>query len=225
MAFADTSDPHAGAPLFQAGEPLASARVVVLLLHGRGGDAARTLDMARMLPRESVCFLAPGATDNSWYPQRFLAPVAANEPWLSSALDLITREVARVVTAGIPHERIILGGFSQGACLSLEWALRTGGRLGGVFALSGAVIGEPGAPRPRDRDLAGTPVFLACGDADNHIPVASVKESATILRARGAALEERIYPGLGHIVVSDEFAAVGRMIQAVAASKRVTGKG
>ena len=225
MALADTSDPHAGAPLFQAGEPLASARVAVLLLHGRGGDAERTLEMARMLPREKVCFLAPAARGNSWYPQRFLAPTAANEPWLSSALELITRVVARAVSAGLPRERIVLGGFSQGACLSLEWALRAGGRLGGVFALSGALIGEPGAPRPQDRDLVGTPVFLGCGDADSHIPLASVQESAAILRAHGASLTERIYPGLGHIIVSDEFNAASRMIQAVAASKRVTDKG
>lgn len=225
MAFADTTDPHAGAAVFHAGEPLAAARVAVILLHGRGGDAQRTLDMARMLPRDGVCFLAPAATDNSWYPQRFLAPVEQNEPWLSSAFALISREIGRIGAAGIPRERVVLGGFSQGACLSLEWALRSGVRLGGVFALSGGVIGEPGAPRPSDRDLSGTPVFLACGDADGHIPIASVKESAAILRARGAALTERIYPGLGHIIVSDEFQNVSRMIQAVAASKRVTANG
>lgn len=215
------SDPHAGATLFHAGAPLATARVAVILLHGRGGDASRALEMARLLPRENVSFLAPAASGSSWYPQRFLAPVGQNEPWLSSALALIARQVARVTAAGVPEERILVGGFSQGACLSLEWALRTGVRLGGVFALSGGVIGEPGAPRPHDRDLQGTPVLLACGDADSHIPLASVKESAAILRARGATLTERIYPGVGHILVSDEFALVGRMISDAAARRRL----
>ena len=219
MSAADSPDPHAGNPVFHTGEPLASARVVVLLLHGRGGEAERTLDMARMLPREGVCFLAPAATDNSWYPQRFIAPVAQNEPWLSSALAVISREVDRAQAAGVARDRVLLGGFSQGACLALEWALRTGGRLGGVFALSGGVIGPPGLPRHQDRDLAGTPVLLACGDADGHIPLASVQESAVVLRARGAALTEKVYPGLGHVIVSDEFTRVGRMIEAAGASR------
>lgn len=187
----------------------------MILLHGRGGEAERTLDMARMLPSEGVCFLSPAALGNSWYPERFLAPVAANEPWLASALGVVTGLVERAASGGVARERVLLGGFSQGACLSLEWALRTGGGIGGIFALSGGVIGVPGGQRPHDRDLAGTPVLLACGDADAHIPLASVKESATILRARGAALTEKIYPGLGHVIVSDEFTRVGRMIQAV----------
>jgi len=214
-----THDPHAGQPVFHTGAPLASARVVVILLHGRGGDAERALDMARMLPDAGVCFLAPAAADHSWYPQRFIAPLETNQPWLASALGVVTRVIDGVVAAGVSRERVLLGGFSQGACLSLEWALRTGGRLGGVFALSGGVIGPPGGARPHDRDLAGTPVLLACGDADGHIPLASVKESATVLRARGATLTEKIYPGLGHVIVSDEFARVGRMIEVAAAAR------
>ncbi len=219
MSTPATHDPHAGRPVFHTGEPIESARVVVILLHGRGGDAERTLDMARMLPTRGVCFLAPAAADDSWYPQRFLAPVAQNEPWLTSALAVISREVDRSQVAGVPRERVLVGGFSQGACLSLEWALRTGGRLGGVFALSGGVIGQPGAARSLDRDLVGTPVLLACGDADGHIPLTSVQESAVVLRSRGAALTERIYPGLGHVIVSDEFTRVGRMIEAASASR------
>ena len=221
MADSQTSDVHAGAPRFHAGQPLATARVVVLLLHGRGGDPERLLDLSRLLPRDHVCFLAPAATNNTWYPQRFLAPVAMNEPGLSSALALISREVGRANAAGIPRERVLIGGFSQGACLALEWALRTGGRWGGVFALSGAVIGEPGAPRPADRDLSGTPVLLACGDADDHIPLASVQESARVLRGRGADVTERIYPGLGHSIVADECTHVSRIITAAAESKRL----
>lgn len=214
-------DPHAGAALFHAGEPLVSARAVVVLLHGRGGDAERALEMARFLPRERVCFLAPAAAGHTWYPQRFLAPTEANEPWLSSALALITRQVDRAVDAGVPRERILIGGFSQGACLSLEWALRTGGRWGGIFALSGAVIGEPGRPRRLDRPIDGTPVLLACGDDDDHIPLASVRESAVALRARGAVLEECIYPGLGHTIVADEFDRAGRMIAAALQVRRL----
>lgn len=216
MSSPSALDPHAGRAVFNAGVPLDAARAVVILLHGRGGDAERALDMSRMLPGEGVCYLSPAAADNSWYPQRFIAPLQLNEPWLSSALAVVSREVDRAAAAGIPRERVLIGGFSQGACLSLEWALRAGGRLGGIFALSGGVIGQPGAVRALDRDLAGTPVLLACGDADGHIPLASVKESAAVLRAHGATLTEKIYPGLGHVVVSDEFARVGRMIATVA---------
>lgn len=209
-------DPHAGAGVLVAGVPLARARAVVFLLHGRGGRAERTLELARSLPQEDICYLAPAAAGNSWYPGRFLAPVEENEPALSSALQVLTREIARVEVAGVPRERVVLGGFSQGACLSLEWALRTGGRLGGVFALSGAVLGKPGGDRPFDHDLAGTRVYLACGDADRHIPLGSVKASGEILRRRGADVEERVFRGVGHIIVSQEIHAAARVIRQAA---------
>jgi len=212
-----STDPHAGQPVPTAGAELAAAKATVILIHGRGGNAQGILQLARTLDTSHVSFLAPQAADASWYPRRFLVPAIENEPGLSSALAVIARLVDQAVAAGIPHDHVVLGGFSQGACLSLEAALRMGGRFGGVFALSGAVIGEPGADRPHDRSLDGTPVFLGCGDVDAHIPVASVRESSKVLKAQGAAVTERIYPGLGHIVVSDETDHIRKMLAALSA--------
>src|SRR5690606_30512002 len=136
--------------------------------HGRGATAEDVLRLTRHFPRDGVCYLAPQAADNEWYPERFLAPRARNEPWLKSALCRFGGLLGRARDAGIPRERMMLGGFSQGACLALETAARCGGHFGGVFALAGAVIGEPGAERPHDQELEETPVFLGCGDLDAH---------------------------------------------------------
>lgn len=208
---------HAGQPVLTAGTDLTAARAAVIIIHGRGGDARGILQLERTLGSPGVAFLAPQAAECTWYPERFLAPTAANEPWLGSALAVIAGLVDEVVAAGVSRGHVVLGGFSQGACLSLEAALRLGGRFGGVFSLSGAAIGEPGAVRPLDRPLDGTPVFLGCGDIDVHIPVASVRESTQVLRGQGAVVRERIYPGLGHIVVSDETDHVRKMIDALRA--------
>lgn len=212
MTTPSSTHPHAGQPVLTTGVGLDRARVAVILIHGRGGDARGILQLARTIGNPAVAFLAPQAANQSWYPQRFLAPTHENEPWLGSALAVVAGLVDQAVAAGVPRDHIILGGFSQGACLSAEAALRLGGRFGGVFALSGAVIGEPGAARPYDRPLEGTPVFLGCGDVDAHIPASSVRESSTILKAQGAAVTERIYAGLGHIVVSDETDHIRKMI-------------
>lgn len=213
------SDSHAHQPLLNDGAPLADAVAVVILLHGRGADAGDILRLARHFPRERVCYLAPQAANNEWYPQRFLAPIAANEPDLTSALARIGELLARATTAGIPREKMLLGGFSQGACLALEAAARTGGRFGGVFALAGAVIGPPGAARPHDRRLDGTPVYLGCGDLDAHIPLASVNESARVLSALGAQVEQQTYPGLGHVIVGEELMRASELIERAVASK------
>jgi len=206
---------HSGQPVLTDGTDLEQSKTAVILIHGRGGDARSLLQIARSIGAPGVAFLAPQAADSSWYPQPFLVPTAENEPELSSALRTIADLVDQAIAAGVSRDHIVLGGFSQGACLSLEAALRMGGRFGGVFALSGAVIGEPGSERPHDRALDGTPVFLGCGDVDAHIQAASVRESTQVLRRQEAAVTERIYPGLGHIVVSDETDQVRAMIQSI----------
>lgn len=161
-----TRDPHGGAPVAAAGTPLADARAVVILLHGRWGSAADILALGEHLGLDGAAYLAPQAAGASWYPYSFLAPAAQNEPWLASALELVG---ALVEKAGAP-ERTVLAGFSQGACLALEFAARHARRYGAVIGLSGGLIGPPGTPRAYGGTFGGTPCFLGCSDVDPHIP-------------------------------------------------------
>jgi predicted esterase len=196
--------PHRGRPVLAAGRPLAEAGAAVILAHGRGGSAEDLLALGAELQRPELAYLAPQAAGQSWYPYSFLAPLPQNEPWLSSALELLGDLVAHVESGGIAAERIVLLGFSQGACLSTEFAARNARRFGGVVALSGGLIGPPETPRDYPGSLAGTPVFLGCSDRDPHIPRERVAESAQVLERMGGAVTERIYPGLGHTVNEDE---------------------
>jgi phospholipase/carboxylesterase len=212
-----SADPHGDVPVFAAGEPLADARAAIVMIHGRGASAADILDLANQLPAEGVAYLAPQAADHTWYPYRFLEPIERNEPWLSSALAMVSSLVTHVEEAGIPRDRIGLLGFSQGACLVSEWAVRNPRRYGGVFALSGGLIGPPGTIWPDRGSLDGTPVFLGCSDVDSHIPAERVTESAERFRELGAAVDMRIYPGMGHTINRDELAAVRAVIEAMVA--------
>ena len=205
--------------MLTAGQPLERARAAMVLLHGRGGSAGDILTLADELDHPDVAYLAPQAVDNSWYPFSFLAPVDQNEPYLSSALDLVASLVERVTSAGIPQERTILLGFSQGACLALEFAARHARRYGGLCGLSGGLIGPDGTPRDYQGTLTGTPVFLGCSDVDPHIPRARVVETADVLRRLGADVTMRLYPGMGHTVNQDEIDAVRRMVEGVVASE------
>jgi predicted esterase len=183
-----------------------------VLIHGRGASAADILGLADPLARPGLAFLAPQAAGNTWYPRRFLEPLASNEPWLSSALAVVEGLMADLGTAGLPPGRVVLLGFSQGACLALEYAYRRPRRYGGVVGLSGGLIGPDGTPRPPTGDLAGTPVFLGCSDSDSHIPLGRVHEAAEVLGRLGGAVTERIYPGMGHTINADEVAAVQALL-------------
>lgn len=212
------SGPHASAaPLF-AGVALADATYALVLVHGRGGTAEGMWPIARAAKAMDAALIAPVAVGNSWYPQRFLAPFALNEPWLSSALSAVGAAVTQVRDAGIADQRIILVGFSQGACLTLEYAARsaaTGARFGGVVAMAGALPGDPAVPRSDSGSLHGTPVVLACGDADAHIPEASVRQSADVFTELGATVDLRIYAGLGHDITGDQIAALAALADSV----------
>lgn len=208
--------PHRIEDAIAAGAPLKSARAVLVLVHGRGATAESMLPLAEAFGRDDLAYVAPEAMGNTWYPYPFTAPIAANEPWLSSALGLIGDLVERLGKEGFPPERIALLGFSQGACLSTEYAARNPRRYGAILGLSGALIGPPGTPRPTSGSLAGTPVFLGCSDIDAHIPVELVHETAEVLSALGASVDERIYPGMGHTVNDDEIAAVTAILKTVA---------
>ncbi len=211
-----SDDPHAGRPLETAGAALADARAAVILLHGRGSNPADMLSLARLLLPEGMAAIAPHAAGSTWYPYSFMAPLAANEPALGSALRRVGALVEEIAAAGIAAERTALLGFSQGACLALEFSVRNPRRYGAVVALSGGLIGPPGTAWPERGSLEATPVFLGCSDVDFHIPVARVEESAAVLAGRGAAVDARIYPGMGHTVNEDEVAAARDLLAALA---------
>lgn len=200
------------------GAALAEAAVVLVLVHGRGGSGEDMITLGREIspPDLAVARLAPQAVGGTWYPQRFLAPLAQNEPHLTSALGVIAELVEELVARGISRERVVLAGFSQGACLALEFAARHPRRYGGVIGLSGALIGPLGMPRDIVGSLHGTPVFLGCSDVDAHIPLEAVKQSAEFLRKVHADVLERIYPGMPHTVNADELAVALNMVRRVA---------
>lgn len=209
-------DPHAGQAVLTGGAALIStARTAMVLLHGRGASADDILQLADDFDRPAVAYLAPQAAGDTWYPQRFLAPLAANEPFLSSALRVVAAVLQRIGEAGIPPERTLLLGFSQGACLAAEYAARNARRFGGVAVLSGGLIGPPDTARDYSGSLEGSPVFLGCSDIDPHIPRAIVAASAEVLRRLHGDVDERIYPGMGHTVNHDEIQAVQAMIDAI----------
>ena len=205
------------AEVLHAGAPLARARAAAILLHGRGADAQGMLTLGEEFGQEDIAYLAPQAPGHSWYPYSFLAPLEQNEPYLSLALATVGATLDHAATAGFTPERVALIGFSQGGCLALEYAARTAKRYGAVAGLSAGLIGPPGTPRDDAGSFAGTPVFLGCSDVDSHIPLARVHETRNVLTRMGAAVTERIYPGMGHTVNADEIAHVSRLLAGIGA--------
>jgi phospholipase/carboxylesterase len=199
-----TPNLHQKQSIAHAGQRLDQAQAALVLLHGRGATAASILLLAEELFHPAYAYVAPQAANNTWYPYTFLAPMQQNEPWLSSALARVGEVVAMVEEAGIPAARIVLGGFSQGACLASEFMARNARRYGGLLAFSGGLIGPAGTPRAYAGDLDGTPVFLGCSDIDAHIPKARVEETAAVLESMGAQVTMRLYPGMGHTINADE---------------------
>jgi predicted esterase len=210
-----TAGPHHHQHVRQAGPPLGEGRAAGILLHGRGATAESILELVHSLNAEGLTWLAPQAAGHTWYPNRFLAPLASNEPWLSSALEAVNDLVLMVEAAGVPRSRLLLAGFSQGACLALEFVVRHPARYGGVAGLSGGLIGPPGTEWPRLGTLDGTPVFLGCSDVDFHIPQERVRESAAVLRELGADVVDVIYPNMDHTVNQDEIIHLHRMVDAL----------
>lgn len=176
----------------------------IILLHGRGASAAQIMRFGTSLAVTDVVFIAPQAEQNTWYPAPFMQPVAENQPWLDGALDKVAACVGKATDNGFALDDTYLLGFSQGACLAAEYAARNPDRYGGVFGLSGGLIGET---VDRDRysgDMAKTPVFLGCSDQDPHIPVERIEETAAVFDDLNAAVEQRIYEGMGHTINQDE---------------------
>lgn len=212
------SGPHQGEPVMRAGAARGQAAAAMVMVHGRGATAQSILTLADVLRRPQFTYLAPQASGNSWYPQSFMAPMAANEPGITSGLQAISDVLATLEAEGIPLERTVLLGFSQGGCLASEYMARNARRYGGLAALSGGLIGPAGTVRDYAGTLAGTPVFLGCSDVDFHIPKERVQETAVVLEELGGAVTLRLYRGLGHTVNEDEITQVQAIMDGVLAS-------
>ena len=210
--------PHQGQPIRTAGEPLDQAKAALLTVHGRGATAEDILSLADELALPGFAFLAPQAAGNTWYPNRFLDPISSNEPWLSSALAFTGDVLNQIIEARILPERIILLGFSQGACLTLEYAARNAQRYGGVVGLSGALIGPDDTPRDYAGSLDGTPVLLGCSDVDFHVPKERVLHTAEVMRHLGGDVTVRLYPNMDHTINQDEIDFIRGMMRTLVAS-------
>ncbi len=207
--------PHQSQPILTAGESIQRAKAAMLMVHGRGARAEDILSLANQFDFPEFAYLAPQAADNTWYPNRFLNPISENEPWLTSALTFVGDVLAQIVQAGVPPERIILLGFSQGACLTLEFAARNARRYGGIVGLSGALIGPDDTPRDYLSSLAGTPVFLGCSDVDFHVSKERVSQTADVMRSLAGDVTERLYPNMDHTINQDEIDFVRSIMQVV----------
>lgn len=208
-------DPHAGQPVFAAGEPLDQATAAAVMIHGRGASAADILSLSRELAAPGFAYLAPQAAGHTWYPHSFLMPIAQNEPFLSAALATVGSVLAQIAQANIPPERTVLLGFSQGACLASEFAARNARRYGGVIAFSGGLIGPDDTPRDYSGSLGGTPVFLGCSDVDPHIPLTRVEETTRVLEQLGGEVDLRIYKNMAHTINRDELEAARAILAGV----------
>lgn len=205
-------DPHGGIPPLQRGPAPKAARLTLVLIHGRGGSADDMMGLALELGVEDVARWALQAAGGSWYPFSFLAPLEHNQPGLRSGLGVLASLVSELEGMGVPSRRVAILGFSQGACLALEFVARNPRRYAAVVGLSGGLIGPPGVRRDYPGSLDGTPVFLGCSDMDPHIPLVRVRETAETLRRMGASVDERVYPRMGHTVNEDEMEAVRGLI-------------
>lgn len=210
------NDPGGTYRVQTAGAAPEQARAAVIMIHGRGSSAADILSLGREFGRDDLLLVAPEAPGGSWYPQRFMASLANNEPGITNGLRAIDEVRSSLERQGLDAERTVLLGFSQGACLALEYAARNARRYGGVVGLSGALIGPDGHPRNYAGSLAATPVFLGCSDVDAHIPLYRVNETADVFERLGANVTERIYPGMPHTINDDEIAHVQRLLAQIA---------
>jgi phospholipase/carboxylesterase len=200
-------------PVVYAGADLATEKKALIMLHGRGAQAEDMLGLANHLKITDFALVAPHAAGNSWYPYSFIAPVAQNEPWLSTSLQLVAETISAIVERGISTEHIYLLGFSQGACLTLEFAARNAMRYGGIIAFTGGLIGQEINRMNYHGNFLETPVFIGTSDLDFHVPVQRVDASAEILTAMGAVVTKKVYKNMGHTINQDELLFANSILQ------------
>jgi len=188
---------------------------LVIMIHGRGAGPENILDLVPRLDCPQCQFVAPAAPNRSWYPYSFMADIDQNEPFLSNALAIVGQAVADAESSGVPRDKIVLLGFSQGACLAAEFVIRNASRFGGLIAFSGGAIGPPGTVWNDSGRFGGTPMFFGCSDVDAHVPEARVRESAALCTRMGGDVTCRIYPGMGHLVNDDEIAWAGTLLSSL----------
>jgi phospholipase/carboxylesterase len=196
-------NPHQGQPIETAGAPAQTADAAVIMLHGRGATAQSLLNLSDEFDHPGVMYLAPQAARNMWYPRSGYAPFEDNEPWFSSALECVSNALEKAVAAGIPSERTLFLGFSQGACLASEFVARNARHYGGLVVLSGSLLG-PETRWDYEGSLDSTPVFLGCSNEDPYVPVERVRESARVFEQLSGEVTDRLYDGLGHAINDDE---------------------
>lgn len=207
--------PHQNQKIYASGKSLDEAKAAMILIHGRGASAPSILDLADLLHHPEMAYLAPQAANGSWYPYSFLSPIPQNEPGISSGLQVIGDLIEQIETAGIPRHKIIIAGFSQGACLASEYVARNPDRYGGLLAFSGGVIGPLGMERSDTGDLQNMPVFIGCSDVDFHIPVERVYETAQIFTDLNAQVNVKIYPNMAHTIIQDEIDEAMKIVKSI----------
>jgi len=198
--------------IFTAGIPISEAKKVLVMLHGRGAFAEDILSLAGYFNLQDYALLAPQATNNTWYPFSFLMPPQQNEPWLSSALNVLNEVVTDINKDGIASDNIYFLGFSQGACLTLEFVTRNARKWGGAVAFTGGLIGDKIYKENYNGDFLNTPVFIGTSDPDPHVPVERVNASTGILKNMHADVTTKIYPNMGHTINKDEIEQVNNLI-------------
>jgi phospholipase/carboxylesterase len=216
------ADPHREQPVLRKGSALEDASGAVIMVHGRGASASDILSLADEMYHPELTYLAPQAAGHTWYPNSFLAPLAENEPWLSSALKKIKDIVDSIISSGVPRQKIVVAGFSQGACLSTEFVARHAGQYGGLIAFTGGLIGPTGTRFQYPGSLAGMQAFLGAGDPDPHVPWERVEASASVLSEMGANVTLRRYPGLPHSISEDEIKSARPIIEGLMTPRKRT---
>lgn len=201
-----------GKNIFSAGKNIRDAGNVLIMLHGRGGSAEDILSLAQYFSLEDYTLLAPQATNSTWYPYSFLSPPLQNEPWLSSALSLLKEIVNDIKLQKISEENTYFLGFSQGACLMLEFVTRNAAKFGGVVAFTGGLIGDKIYRENYEGNFNHTPIFIGSSNPDMHVPVERVYATTNILRELGADVTEKLYDNMGHTINEDEIEMVKRII-------------
>jgi len=209
------ADPHADQPIRTAGASPEDADAAVVLVHGRGARADGMLQFAREFGRDGLYYVAPQAQRGTWYPNRFLAPIERNQPHLDSALDRLGRAVEEAQSGGLPTDKVILVGFSQGACLVSEFVARDPKRYGGLVLLSGGLIGEEGTEFDHAGDVDGMPFFVGVSDDDPHIPMSRAEETAAVFERLNADVRFDRYEGRGHGIFEEEIEYLEGLVESV----------